>query len=526
MSLEESTRRELEELLAAMGTENFDAAAKQRLNALVGQSEEARKLYLDHCQMHAMLQHSSLLASFQAEEPTNVTPMPTASTSWARMAIAACAMFLIGLSAAFFLPAKSAKQAANSAVRIATVEGISGKGWQGENELVDGAEVLIGDIRVDSGSVTLRFDHGTELLVEGSSELTIETDMQVTLHRGKVAARVTEEAHGFTILGPDSAVVDLGTEFAMAVEDGQGWVDVYDGEVDISLLNRDGHAWKSRQLTASGPVRIDSTGGRIVDEEPPSALPRFSRAPLIALDVPDAYVTAVVSSKPVHYWRFDANTERQDQDLINQVTAVIDGGVQRFGGGLHFPPGQKHHGSILIDAPDPALFNNEFSLEFWVKPAFAQKRVLLGIDQRDAKSRFRRKLYRLNLMPPDKRTVYPGQTFRFMADMWPFEEEGEISVFSAGQYSATDWQHVVAVRHRNRFEIYLNGKVSQSSPLPAPKPGPLPASVTIGKFAGPGTPGAKPDRHFFKGQLDEVAMYSRALSAEEVAEHHWLMRVR
>lgn len=526
MSLDETTRRELEELLAAMGAEKFDAAAKRRLNALVGQSEEARKLYLDHCQMHAMLQHSSLLASFKVEEPANVTPMPATSTSWTGMAIAACAMFFIGLSAAFLLPSKPTQEATVSAMRIATVDAISGKVWLGESELVDGAEVTSGEIRVESGSITLRFDHGTELLVEGSTELTIETDMQVTLHRGKVAARVTEEAHGFTILGPDSAVVDLGTEFAMAVEDGQGWVDVYDGEVDISLLNRDGHAWKSRQLTASGPVRIDSPNGRIVDEEPPVTLPRFAVAPPEGLKVPAKYVEAITSSRPVHYWRFDGAAGETAEDAINRASAVLEGGVQRFDGGLHFPPGRRNHGSLFIASPEPTLFDKEFSFEFWVKPAFAQQRVLLRVDHRDATNRFREKMYRLSLIPAQHRTVYPEQTFRFVANLWPHGEEGEVSVFSADRYETDAWQHVVAVRRKDRVEIYLNGRVSHSTPAPAPLPRSMPAVITIGKFAGPQKPGTKPDRNFFKGLLDEVAMYSRALSAEEVAEHHRLMQSR
>jgi hypothetical protein len=82
MSLEDSMKMELEEILSAMGTEDFDAAAKERLGTIVGESEEARQIYLDHCQMHAMLRESSLLAAFNTEPMPNVVPMAAASSRW------------------------------------------------------------------------------------------------------------------------------------------------------------------------------------------------------------------------------------------------------------------------------------------------------------------------------------------------------------------------------------------------------------------------------------------------------------
>lgn len=530
MSFDDLAKTELEGILSTMGTGEFNKAARERLNAIVSQSEEARQLYFDHCQMYAMLQESTLLAAFDVEQMPNTVITPKGAfhrpATWAGLAAAACAMFFIGAAAVYLLRGEKDVQAAIPKLRIATVADVSGTAWFDGAELVDGAEISIGSIKVDSGSIGIHFDHGTMLLVEAPTELVIESDMQLTLRHGRVAARVSEEAHGFTILGPDSAVVDLGTEFAMSVADGRGWVEVYDGEVDIALLNQDGHAWKSRQLKASGPVRIDSTMGKIVDAQPPNALPRFSELPLQGLNVPEGYVDAVVSSKPLHYWRFDTVSEEFDEDMIGEVAAMFDGGVRRFEGGLHFPPGPLNDGSISIAVPDPSLFTNEFSLELWIKPAFPQKRGLLSIEHRDSAGLYLERLYKLSLLPPEHRTVYPGKTLRFTADLQPFGEKGKVSVYSPAQYTADAWQHIVAVRHRDRFEIYLNGKASQSAPLPAPGLKPQPTTITIGKSAEPPRTGRRSDGPFFKGLLDEVAMYPRALSAEEVAEHHRMMRTQ
>ena len=67
MPFDDCLRRELGELLASMGTAAFDVEAKRRVSDLVSQFDEARQIYLEHCQMQAMLQQSSLLSSFKDE---------------------------------------------------------------------------------------------------------------------------------------------------------------------------------------------------------------------------------------------------------------------------------------------------------------------------------------------------------------------------------------------------------------------------------------------------------------------------
>jgi len=535
MPFDEAMKNELEGVLASMGTDAFDSDANQRLEVLLGESDEARRIYLEHCQMHAMLHQSTLLAAFHAEKPQSVhvqsRRMRGSFARWTGVAVAASAVFIIGLATAKFFRDDPGKVDSAPESGIAYVEKIEGSAWLDESELVQGANVSSGTVRVEVGAISLRFGNGTTLLVEGPTELSIDNDMQISLRHGKVAARVSEDAHGFTVLGPDSAVVDLGTEFAMVVKDGESWVEVYDGEVDVALLNEDGHAWKSRQLTASGPVRIDARNGRIIDEAPAVAMPRFSEFSLEGLEVPVAYVDAVLKGKPVHYWRFEESSDGPVADIAGDAVATLEGGARIHNHSLYLPPGitdrprgQREHGFVSVSEPSSSLANGEFTLEAWVKPAFFQRRSLIDIRHGGPRSPSQTILYSLNLLSSQQQAVYPSETFRFTASLWSYGESGEVCAFSEARYRPDSWQHVVAVRHDDRIELYLNGKSAQAVPMPPITSDPLPSTISIGN--GSRSAGRGGNRGFFKGLVDEVAVYPSAMSAEQVAEHYRLMEVR
>jgi ferric-dicitrate binding protein FerR (iron transport regulator) len=529
MLFDETMKSELEDILALMGTDAFDSDAKLRLAALVSESDEARRIYLQHCQMHAMLHQSSLLAAFNVEKlpddaRTHSIPSRLSLGRRAGLIVAACAMLVIGAISALYFRHEPATDL--TALKVASVQRLNGRAWFKESELTEGADVSRGVVRVESGSMDLRFENGTTLRIRGPAELSIDSDMQVSLKRGQLAARVPEAAHGFTVLGPDSAVVDLGTEFGMVVQDGKSWVEVYDGEVDVALLNEDGHAWKNQQLTPTGPVRIDGSTGRIVDDAPPVALPRFSGLSLDGLEVPAAYVDAVLKSGAAHYWRFEKAAEGRVADTAGDAAAVLNGGARLHDHCLHLPPGERNQGFVFIAKPSQSLLNGEFTLEAWVKPSIEQRSTLIEVNHREPASKSQQQLYRLALLSSHEQTIYPNQKFRFLCRLWPHGERGAVSTFSAGQYLPGSWHHVVAVRRKNRLEVYLDGKPSQTVPALPPVAGPLPSTISIGKFSGLQGRKARPDRLFFKGMVDEVAVYPSAMSAEEVAKHYRLMQAR
>ena len=71
---------------------------------------------------------------------------------------------------------------------------------------------------------------------------------------------------------------------------------------------------------------------------------------------------------------------------------------------------------------------------------------------------------------------------------------------------AGEWQHLAATRSGSTFRLYLNGDLVGQMEHPGELP-PVTAPLTLGQSAG---------AHFLKGLLDEVSLYSRALSADEL----------
>ncbi len=72
-------------------------------------------------------------------------------------------------------------------------------------------------LTVDSGFLRLQFRKGAELILEGPGEVVFTGDNGAILKRGAASVRVPESATGFTLVGPDAKVIDVGTEFAMKV---------------------------------------------------------------------------------------------------------------------------------------------------------------------------------------------------------------------------------------------------------------------------------------------------------------------
>ena len=73
------------------------------------------------------------------------------------------------------------------------------------------------------------------------------------------------------------------------------------------------------------------------------------------------------------------------------------------------------------------------------------------------------------------------------------------------------WHHVALVRDGTDVTVYLDGRIQ-----PEISGGTAPAPASDEVFIG----GRSDDQFNFEGRIDEVAIYLRALSAEEVQKHY------
>ncbi|RYD75946.1 MAG: hypothetical protein EOP84_17535, partial [Verrucomicrobiaceae bacterium] len=91
-------------------------------------------------------------------------------------------------------------------------------------------------VQLQSGRVTLLFNKGVMLTIEGPADLELVALNQVICHRGKIRAHVPTGAEGFSVETPRGTATDLGTEMGVTVaDDGATQVGVFEGSVIASL---------------------------------------------------------------------------------------------------------------------------------------------------------------------------------------------------------------------------------------------------------------------------------------------------
>jgi hypothetical protein len=87
-------------------------------------------------------------------------------------------------------------------------------------------------LRLEQGLAEICFQCGARVVLQGPADFELLSASSARLKRGKITARVPEPAAGFEILSPQGQVIDLGTEFGMAVsDDGATEVYVFEGKV-------------------------------------------------------------------------------------------------------------------------------------------------------------------------------------------------------------------------------------------------------------------------------------------------------
>lgn len=126
-------------------------------------------------------------------------------------------------------------QATHTAKQIVgRVSGLDSVEWEDDaTALRFGESIKQGrTVSLTSGVLELLLATGAKVTIEGPAKFEAGSTLETTLDHGKIAAAVPRAGRGFTIFTPTSEVVDLGTQFGVAVDDvGDTEVHVFEGDV-------------------------------------------------------------------------------------------------------------------------------------------------------------------------------------------------------------------------------------------------------------------------------------------------------
>ncbi|WP_165073194.1 LamG domain-containing protein [Paludisphaera rhizosphaerae] len=237
--------------------------------------------------------------------------------------------------------------------------------------------------------------------------------------------------------------------------------------------------------------------------------PRRREEPLVT-----PYSKVVLASRPAAFWRLDEMDGASAFDATgHEWSATRRGGVALFLPGPEFPGfrladggvNRANHlagGAITASLPvSPEVYS--IDLWFWngLDPARRPVAGVLFEQNRDG--------------GPGDAVVISGDAEGAPPNRLVFthgDPKNDRPAIGKADATAKTWHHLAFVRQGRQVRVFLDGKLdveADADSVPAPR-GTL-AAFTLGDRA--------EHADSFEGKLDEVAVYDRALSALEVAEH-------
>jgi hypothetical protein len=227
-----------------------------------------------------------------------------------------------------------------------------------------------------------------------------------------------------------------------------------------------------------------------------------------------AYAEAVLKSKPVAFWRLDEISGEVALDASgNNHDANLDGGFARYLPGPEgngFPDeGRANHVTHLAGGrlrANVAKIRETYTIEFWfwnglpndARPITGYLFALGG--QNDGRALG-------DHLGVGGTSVAGGRLF--------FSDGNPHNTLSPGKMTIAvgRWNHVVLAREGDKFRVHLNGQADPD--IAGQTNAPFSASSATMFFGG-----REDNADSLEGKLADVALYDRALSADEVAGHY------
>jgi hypothetical protein len=321
--------------------------------------------------------------------------------------------------------------------------------------------------------------------------------------------------------------MDLGTDFEVDVGgDGKARVLVHEGQTEGAVLSEAGIPQRTQRMTSQQAFEINPQAGRIAAVAVPKTVVGPSDLVAPALDLDPSYPRAVLASKPWSYWRFES---------------LADGAIPNEIPGR--PPLRAHGPIRLTDAPaenrctvfkagetgqyfamdgfwEP-LREPGYAIELWFLSEVISHATLaiLYVPTEEDQIRHFKHLFFAELTATTRHTMHPPGSVRFL-HRWPPGSEGGDNLYSHEHYIPFRWHHLVMQLNGGRMELYLDGV--PNGPLPVgPEDRTTACRLLLGRLTTSPIHSWYTSRPF-AGRMDEVALYDRPLSVEEVRHHDQL----
>ena len=168
-----------------------------------------------------------------------------------------------------------------------------------------------------------------------------------------------------------------------------------------------------------------------------------------------------------------------------------------------------------------------YAIELWMQAdmpspnAYGQTALVSLIDPKDGQDE--KHLGYLELTARGRRSPHEPCAARFL-DRWPTDVTGGTDVFSRRTVVPSLWRHIVAQKAGDTLELYVDAERVGTSPVKGRPGAPegvatMPCRLLVGRLKQRPRPPWFTEIRPFEGRLDELAVYDRPLSPEEIRRH-------
>ena len=402
---------------------------------------------------------------------------------------------------------------------LASVEKVSADATWESNAKKMGDKLYSEELILTKGQVTIKYNHGAEIKLEGPAHYQLKSLELAQLYYGQIAAKVPEAAQGFTVEAPKAAIVDLGTEFALNVtKDGKSQVHVYEGEVVSSLLGDNGDTLVNANLYSKDGVEIDSNTETVTELSGNEKFIRVEEKSTSQLLISSNYVNTVKAHGPLAYWRF----ENSENSLVkNEMGNTHLGKLtdKAFIENNRFTVNKGDRGAFHVEEHFKEINQKNYTIELWLNAEeHASDMSLISLVLPKPRPNNYLHLFYTQLMSKSGRLRCKPFDFRY-SHRYPATKNYGKNAFANESYIPGKWYHMVCVRNDNSFSLYLNGKLKKTLQEKLNNDD-LAYVFYMGKI--------DPMRNMrqFTGQIDEVAIYQKALSDSEIKQHFSLADIK
>jgi hypothetical protein len=369
------------------------------------------------------------------------------------------------------------------------------------------------------------------LQMEGPTSMVLASDYGVSLSYGKIILNsMSYNGRPFPIETSFGRIlVDYGAEVGLIGFGSTAEVHCFQGRVTVEspwFRGDDRAGFSAETLSAGESLAFDQIGRPALSVHRVAA-DKHRFTPQVAmsndfLSVTPEYVQEVVDSKPVAYWRFE---ETAGGVVKNEMGSAYQGQVR---GTVNWAGPAGNHvielgltedpGSMLVDESWDDVLAGDFSVELWIKPSHHHLGSMVGfVGDFDPTIRRNTHGVLLEINGPVSHMSPSINRLRFLhRSPLSAVPTKDATCFSQKTYSARRWQHVVGTKEGTKLHLFVDGVLVDTTENVNLTPNGL--QLVIGQLYTDSL-----DR-FFVGQLDEIAIYDRALSPREAARHHDLLR--